>query len=122
MFLKERNLIITQNKYQPVKKIQVDLSTLKPAIKAKMKGKTEWVLRIKGFTRDTTKDELIAHMNETGEVISVPVTIIVSIKDPLGQKVVYDEGIRLLNQNNFPHTNILIRKDIEIDAGNINEQ
>ena len=122
MFLKERNLIITQNKYQPVKKFQVDLSTLKPAIKAKMKGKTEWVLRIKGFTRDTTKDELIAHMNETGEVISVPVTIIVSIKDPLGQKVVYDEGIRLLNQNNFPHTNILIRKDIEIDAGNINEQ
>ena len=122
MFLKERNLIITQNKYQPVKKFQVDLSTLKPAIKAEMKGKTEWVLRIKGFTRDTTKDELIAHMNETGEVISVPVTIIVSIKDPLGQKVVYDEGIRLLNQNNFPHTNILIRKDIEIDAGNINEQ
>lgn len=122
MFLKERNLIISQNKYQPVKKFQVDLSTLKPAIKAKMKGKTEWVLRIKGFTRDTTKDELIAHMNETGEVISVPVTIIVSIKDTLGQKVVYDEGIRLLDQNNFSHTNILIRRDLEIDAGNINEQ
>ncbi|MCM1107958.1 MAG: S8 family peptidase [Clostridium sp.] len=122
IFLKERNLIITQNKYQPVKKYQVDLSTLMPAVKAKMKGKTEWVLRIKGFTRDATKDELTAHLNETGEVISVPVTIIVSIKDTLGKKVAYDEGIRLLDQNNFSHTNILVRDDIEIDAGNINEQ
>lgn len=122
IFLKERNLIISQNKYQPVKKYQVDLSTLKPAIKAKMKGKTEWVLRIKGFTRDAAKDELTAHLNETGEVISVPVTIIVSIKDTLGKKVAYDEGIRLLDQNNFSHTNILIRRDIEIDAENINEQ
>ena len=122
IFLKERNLIIAKNKYQPVKKYQVDLSTLKTAIKAKMKGKTEWVLRIKGFTRDAAKDELTAHLNETGEVVSVPVTIIVSIKDTLGKKVAYDEGIRLLDQNNFSHTNILIRRDIEIDAENINEQ
>lgn len=121
MFLKERNLIISKNKYQPVKKYQVDLSTLTPAVKAKMKGKTEWVLRIKGFTRDATKDELTAHLNETGEVISVPVTIIVSIKDTLGKKVAYDEGIRLLDQYNFSHTNILIRRDIEIGAENINE-
>lgn len=121
MFLKERNLIISKNKYQPVKKYQVDLSTLTPAVKAKMKGKTEWVLRIKGFTRDAAKDELTAHLDDTGEVISVPVTIIVSIKDTLGKKVAYDEGIRLLDQNNFSHTNILVRRDIEIDAGDINE-
>lgn len=119
IFLKERNLIISKNKYQPVKKYQVDLSTLKPAVKAKMKGKTEWVLRIKGFTRDAAKDELITHLNETGEVISVPVTIIVSIQDTLGKKVAYDEGIRLLDQNNFSHANILIRSDIDVNAENV---
>ena len=119
IFLKERNLIISKNKYQPVKKYQVDLSTLKPAVKAKMKGKTEWVLRIKGFTRDAAKDELITHLNETREVISVPVTIIVSIQDTLGKKVAYDEGIRLLDQNNFSHANILIRSDIDVNAENV---
>lgn len=120
IFIKERNLIISKNKYQPVKKYQVDLSTLKPAVKAKMKGKAEWVLRIKGLTRDAAKDELIAHLNETGEIISVPVTIIVSIKDTLGKKIAYDEGIRLLDQNNFPHSNILLRNDVEINDSNIN--
>lgn len=119
IFLKERNLIITQNKYQPVKKYQVDLSTLQPAVKAKMKGKTEWVLRIRNYTRDAAKDELIAKLNETGEIISVPVTVIISIKDPMGKKVAYDEGIRLLNQNNFVHHNIEARLDIAINEDNI---
>lgn len=120
IFLRERNLIISQNKYQPVKKYQVDLSTLTPAVKAKMKGKADWVLRIKSFTRDAAKDELTARLQDDGEVVTIPVSIIITIKDPKGKKIAYDEGIRLLDQNNFIHSDIAIRQDIAIDADNLN--
>lgn len=122
IFLRERNLIVSQNKYQPVKKYQVDLSTLTPAVKAKMKGKADWVLRIKTFTRDAAKDELTARLQNDGEVVSIPVSIIITIKDPKGKKIAYDEGIRLLDQNNFAHSDIAICQDIAIDAANFNAE
>ena len=120
IFLRERNLIISQNKYQPVKKYQVDLSTLNPAVKTKMQGKSDWVLRIKSFTRDAAKDEISTRLNDDGEIVSIPVTIIITIKDPKGKKIAYDEGIRLLEQNNFEHSDIAIRNNVVIDADNLN--
>lgn len=120
IFLRERNLIISQNKYQPVKKYQVDLSTLNPAVKTKMRGKSDWVLRIKSFTRDAAKDELSTRLQDDGEIVSIPVTIIITIKDPKGKKIAYDEGIRLLEQNNFVHSDIAVRNNVVIDADNLN--
>lgn len=120
IFLKERNLIISKNKYQAVKKYQVDLSTLTPAVKAKMKGKTEWVLKIRNLTRDAAKDKLTTLLQDTGEIVTIPVSIVISIKDSLGKKIAYDEGIRLLDHNNFIHNDITIRQDIEIAGDNIN--
>jgi hypothetical protein len=120
IYLNERNLIINQNKYQPVKKYRIDLSTLKPAIKAAMNGNSDWALIIKNLTRDAAMDELISNLQANGEIVKIPLAIVISIKDPNGNKIAYDECMRLLDQNNFEHTDIPIRQDIAIDADNLN--
>ena len=108
--MRERNLILKNHKWQPVKKYQIDLSTMRPAIKSNLQNKRRWAMVIKSFTRDATTLEL----HEDGVVNDIRATIIITIKDPYNKGVIYNEGIRLLNAFNFEHINIGINNDIQI--------
>lgn len=110
----ERNLIIKNHKWQPVKKFQVDLSTMTTGKKDKIKDCKTWALTMRAITRDATTFEL----QHDGVVNHVRATIIVTIRDPQHRGLVYSEGIRLLNVHNFEHSNITVRNDINL-TGNI---
>ena len=108
--MRERNLILKNHKWHPVKKYQVDLSTMRPAIKDNLQNKRRWALVIKSFTRDAAALEL----HEDGIVNDIRATIIITIRDPQNKGVIYNEGIRLLDTFNFEHTNISINNDIQL--------
>lgn len=108
--MRERNLILKNHKWHPVKKYQVDLSTMRPAIKGNLQNKRRWALVIKSFTRDAAALEL----HEDGVVSEIRATIIITIRDPQNKGVIYNEGIRLLDTFNFEHTNISINNDIQL--------
>lgn len=108
--MRERNLILKNHKWQPVKKYKVDLSTMRPAIKSKLKDKRRWAFVIKSYTRDATSLEL----HEDGIMNDVRATVIITIRDPYNKGVIYNEGIRLLDTYNFEHTNIEINNNIQL--------
>lgn len=114
--MRERNLIMKNHKWQPVKKFQVDLSTMTTGKKNLIKDCQTWAMTMHAFTRDATMLEL----QEDGVVNTIRATIIVTIKDPEHKGLVYNEGIRLLNTHNFEHSNIVVRNDIHL-LGNIND-
>ena len=66
------------HKWQPVKKYQVDLSTMTDGQKEKIKDDTTWAMTIRSFTRDATMCEL----QEDGVINSIRTTIIITIRDP----------------------------------------
>lgn len=112
--MRERNLILKNHKWQPVKKYQVDLSTMRPAVKSNLRDRRTWAMVIKSFTRDATALEL----HEYGVINDTKATIIITIRDPKNQGLVYNEGIRLLNSHNFEHSDITINNDIQL-LGNL---
>lgn len=112
--MRERNLILQRHKWHPVKKYQVDLSSLRPAIKNKIQEQQKWAMVIRSLTRDASTLEL----HEDGVVNEISATIIVTIRDPKNKGVVYSEGIRLLNSRNFEHSDIRINNEIQL-SGNL---
>lgn len=112
--IRERNLIMKNHKWQPVKKYQVDLSTMTPGKKDDIKDFSKWAMTMRAITRDATTLEL----HEDGVVNPIRTTIIITIKDPKHRGQVYNEGIRLLNLRNFEHSNIIANNDVRI-LGNI---
>ena len=112
--MRERNLIMKNHKWQPVKKFQVDLSTMTTGKKNLIKECQTWAMTMHAFTRDATMLEL----QEDGVINSIRATIIVTIRDPKHKGLIYNEGIRLLNTHNFEHSNIVVRNDIHL-LGNI---
>lgn len=114
--MRERNLIMKNHKWQPVKKFQVDLSTMTTNKKNLIKDCQTWAMTMHAFTRDATAFEL----QEDGVRDLIRATIIVTIKDPKHNGLVYNEGIRLLNAYNFEHSNIVVRNDVHL-LGNIDD-
>ncbi len=112
--MRERNLIMKNHKWQPVKKFQVDLSTMTIGQKNQLKNCRKWAMTMRAFTRDATTVELY----ENGLLNPIRTTVIITIKDPKHQGLTYNEGIRLLNLHNFEHSNIIVRNDIHL-LGNI---
>ncbi len=110
---RERNLIESGAKWQSSKKFQVDLSTVTPAVKKKLRDKKKWVLKVKAITRDATADAFA----NLGEINEIKATIIITIRDPKCKGVVYNEAIRLLDQRNFEHTDVIVRNEIRIEGG-----
>lgn len=114
--MRERNLIMKNHKWQPVKKFQVDLSTMTTGKKNQIKDCQTWAMTMHAFTRDATMFEL----QEDGVINTVRTTIIVTIRDPKHNGSVYNEGIRLLNVHNFEHSNIVVNNEIHL-LGNIED-
>ena len=112
--MRERNLIMKNHKWQPVKKFQVDLSTMTIGKKILIKDCQTWAMTMHAYTRDATMFEL----QEDGIINPIRTTIIVTIRDPKRRGLVYNAGIRLLNARNFEHSNIVVRNDIHL-LGNI---
>ena len=112
--IRERNLIMKNHKWQPIKKFQVDLSTMTIGKKNQIKDCRTWAMTMRAFTRDATMNEL----QEDGVMRSIKTTIIVTIRDPKHKGLVYNEGIRLLDIHNFEHSNIVVKNDIHL-LGNV---
>ena len=108
--MRERNLILKNHKWQPIKKYQVDLSTMRPVIKNDLRGRDTWAMVIKSFTRDATTLDL----HDSGIINDIKATIIITIRDPKNKGLVYNEGIRLLDSHNFEHSNIEVNNDIQL--------
>lgn len=110
--MRERNLIMKNHKWQPIKKYRVDLSTMRPAVKRDIKNRPIWAMTIKAISRDATTLELL----EDGVVNDIKATIIITIRDPHNKGQVYNESMRLLDLRNFEHTNIMVNNDIHLQS------
>jgi hypothetical protein len=108
----ERVLLNYGRKYQPIKKYSVDLSELTPANKDhKLKAPKKWFLRVKGLYREFTEEMA----KEDGEELSQDFSLVLTIKDPMGQNKVYNEVNQLLATRNFNHSNIRINDEVHIE-------
>ena len=113
--LTERMLIEYGDKFYPVKKYAVDLSEMTQGNKEKyLKGDKQWFLKIEGLYRDFIEKKALVESFE----LSQEFCVVITIKDPLKHCKVYDEVTRLLDVNNFWHSNIKLRQDIDIRINN----
>lgn len=109
-FMRERTLLNYGKKYQPVKKWHVNLEEVTPANKNKcLLAPKKWCLRLTGLYRDFTStraalDDVELHQD---------FTLVITIKDPKGEKPVYDEVTQLLDTRNFIHNDIRLRDNIK---------
>lgn len=46
---------------------------------------------------------------------AVSATVVITIKDPRGQGVTYDECIQFLDAKNFTHVNVAVENRVEVD-------
>jgi len=111
--LKERLLIQYGDKYYPVKKHAVDLAELTD--KRKIDYLTEdkkWFLYLKGVFRD--------HIEKVSQAekfqLSQEFCLILTIRDPYGKELVYDEVTQKLDEYNFWHSNIKVATDINVSV------
>lgn len=115
--IRERNLIMKNHKWQPVKKFHVDLSAMTPGRKESIKDFRRWAMTMRALSRDATTLEL----HEDGLVNPIRTTIIITIKDSKHKGQMYNEGIKLIDIHNFEHSNIITHNYVRI-LGNIENQ
>lgn len=109
-FVRERTLLNYGKKYQPVKKWRVNLNELTPANKEKyLKSPKKWGLRLTGVYRDFA--ETRAGLDRTN--LYQDFCLIITIKDPNNQRMVYNEVTQLLESRNFIHSDIQLRETIQ---------
>jgi hypothetical protein len=107
----EKTLVQYGRKYYPNKKYAVDLNDLTPKNKEDfLDDSRSWCLKLEGFYRDFIESKA---ENER-MALSQEFCVIITIKDPHQGKNVYDEVSQLLENNNFIHRNIKVRRDIDI--------
>jgi len=112
-FHREKTLIQYGAKYYPNKKYAVDLSQATSANKAEyFKSPKKWYLKIEGVYRNYIEALAITNQMDLAQEFCVVITI----RDPDGQKDVYTETTQLLDVNNFIHRNIRVRQNVSIDT------
>lgn len=108
-FMKERTLLNYGKKYQPIKKWHINLSELTPTNKDKyLKAPKKWCLRLSGLFRDFS----ITRAALGNRSLYQDFSLIITIKDPKGEKQVYNEVTHLLENRNFIHNDIKLRDNI----------
>lgn len=109
-FMRERTLLNYGKKYQPVKKWHVNLAELTPANKNNfLLAPKKWCLRLTGLYRDFTSTR--AAINDVD--LYQDFTLVITIKDPNGEKPVYNDVTQLLDARNFIHNDIRLRENIK---------
>ncbi|WP_431090773.1 S8 family peptidase [Paenibacillus sp. 8b26] len=108
----EKILVQYGDKFYPNKKYALDLSELTPSKKEKLlQSPKKWYLKVTGLYRDFIEaKEEIERMG-----LAQDFCVLITIRDPFGKELVYDEVTQLLSANNFIHRNIRLRQDINID-------
>lgn len=107
---RERTLIESGFKYQPVKKYHVDLEDMTKTNKEKfLIGNRRWCLRINASYRD-------AIAQESG-TLSTKAVVIVTIKDNRHQGLAYAQGVHQLDLYHFEHVNIIVNQQVNVDNG-----
>lgn len=111
--LRERMLIKYKGKYAPVKKYAVDLSDLTPKYKEMVTANRLWYLYMKGTYRYNTEREAdIKHTSLDQEYC-----LIITLRDPTGQSLIYNEVPQMLDQHNFWHQNIQLTNQVRTMIG-----
>lgn len=109
-FIRERTLLNYGKKYQPIKKWHVDLNELTPTKKdLHMKAPRKWGSRLSGIYRDFA--ETRAGLDKRN--LYQDFCLIITIKDPRNEKMVYNEVTHLLENRNFLHHDIQLRDTIQ---------
>lgn len=108
-FMRERTLLNYGKKYQPIKKWHINLSEITPSNKDKyLKAPKKWCLRLSGLFRDFSATRAALENRSLYQDFS----LIITIKDPNGEKQVYDEVTQLLDSRNFIHNDIKLRENV----------
>lgn len=108
-FMRERTLLNYGKKYQPIKKWHINLSEITPANKDKyLKAPKKWCLRLSGLFRDFS----ITRAALGDRTLYQDFSLVITIKDPNGEKQVYNEVTQLLNNRNFIHNDIKLRDNV----------
>lgn len=109
--LKERLLIQYSNKFYPVKKYAVNLEDMTETNKENfLKHPKQWFLEIKGLYRDFSENKALRE----GMELSQDFCVLITIRDPKHKNAVYDKATELLNRNNFIHSNVKVRNDVQV--------
>lgn len=109
-FTRERTLLKYGKKYQPVKKWHFNLGELTPANKVKyLTAPKKWGLRLTGLYRDFAETRAVID----GEQLFQDFCLIITIKDPNQEKMVYNEVAHLLESRSFIHNDITLRDSIQ---------
>lgn len=103
---RERQLIKYGDKYYPVKKYAVDLSNMTPGDRQKyLGGDRHWYLYLRGLYRNHI--DRVASVDQSLR-LAQEVCVVITVKDPFGEKRVYDDVTQSLDANNFWHNTIRI--------------
>ena len=110
--MRERTLIENSQKYQPVKKYQISLEHMTPKPRHEyLASDRKWCLSIKSRYRDAT----LADMERDGEENLVRAAIIITIKDNRKNGRLYDECMKMLDQYNFMHSDVVVSQHLELE-------
>ncbi len=108
-FMRERTLLNYGKKYQPIKKWHINLNEITLANKDRyLKAPKKWCLRLTGLFRDFS----LTRAALTGQTLYQDFSLVISIKDPNGEKRVYNEVTQLLDNRNFVHNDIKLRENV----------
>jgi hypothetical protein len=114
-FTAERQLRDDLGKFHPVKKYAVNLQEMTEANRVRsLTAPKKWYLELKGLFSQAAESAAA----QTGEVLSQDFCLIITIRDPLKRHDVYSAVTRNLTINNFQHTNIQLRNEVNINVGN----
>ena len=99
------------DKFQPIKKWNVDLSELTQGKKDDfLKTPKSWYLKIEGLYRQFIED--LKGSND--EAISQEFCLIITIRDNKRQHEVYDEVTKQLDVNGFIYTPIRVEQQVSV--------
>lgn len=111
-YFTERQLIKSHMKWATIKKYKVDLEEMTKSNRNKyLSSNRRWILKIGSHFREAAiKTSLL-----DGIELKQKAVLIVTIRDPKGKGVAYNECIAQLNSKNFIHGNLNIHQDIVIN-------
>lgn len=113
--LHERLLIQYKDKFHPIKKYAIDLEELKPAEKDEnLVAPKNWYLKITGLYREFIEKKALKEKQDLFQDFC----IIITIKDPEDNHLIYNEVTQLLNQNNFFNEGIKLKQDVNVNVNN----
>ena len=114
-FTPERQLRNYTGKFHSVKKYAVNLSEMTGAKRRfGLTAPKKWFLKLEGLFAQAA--EMAAEID--GEELSQDFALIVTIRDPRRRHNVYNSVARSLTTNNFQHSNVKLRNEVQINLRN----